>query len=241
MAVTMKQVRGFLEAEEPKYNGVAALGPEALPHLKKLVNGADTMLASKAAYAASLFADEEGADVLVDAANHANPVVRVAVAAALRNMPSTMNGDFMQSLFDDDDAGVRGAAVKSAGKQPSKSLRRKISEMASNDSDPAVREISRSILGRLAESTSETGGEPRSERDEDGMGGGFIDDESHPISKPKSRGTSPNHTEELDGQGGGDFGTDSSSMDSLDGMGGGELPNFTSVDSTLSPFGGGSF
>ena len=54
MSVTMKDVRTQLEPDEPDYAKAAQLGADAIPYLKELVNGPDTMLASKAAYLAVL-------------------------------------------------------------------------------------------------------------------------------------------------------------------------------------------
>src|ERR671915_2448035 len=89
MAVTMKKVRSALDPEEPDYQQIADLGPEALPHLEVLVNSGDTMLASKAAYLASLIKDAKAADIVGTAARSDDPAVRVAAAAAASNLPSS--------------------------------------------------------------------------------------------------------------------------------------------------------
>ena len=62
------------------------------------------MLASKAAYAASLI--DGGADVVEQAAGSAVPVVRVA-GAAVRNLPSGRARQMLRRLADDDDPGIR--------------------------------------------------------------------------------------------------------------------------------------
>ena len=54
MAVTMEQVRAYLDAEEVNYSEAARLGSGALPHLQRLAQSPDVMLASKATYLASL-------------------------------------------------------------------------------------------------------------------------------------------------------------------------------------------
>jgi hypothetical protein len=68
MAVTSEQVRAALTPEEPDYEAAAELGPEALPHLQRLVEGADPNLASKAAYLAGRIGDPEAASILETAA-----------------------------------------------------------------------------------------------------------------------------------------------------------------------------
>jgi HEAT repeat protein len=229
MAVSMKQVRAFLDAEEPDYRGVAELGPDALPHLKKLVGGTDVMLASKAAYAASLIPDERAVDVLLEAAQSEEPVVRVAAATAVRNMPELASGDLLENFFVDDDAGVRRAAIKSVGKNASGALRSKITKMASSDSDPAIREMSRAALNRLTDAD-----EAESSSDEAGMGGGTLQ-----YSRTAATETGS------DGDGGGSLegATASQPWSDSDGQGegGGELSPMPNAQAhEVEGFGGGS-
>ena len=66
MSVSMDDVRKVLDPDEPDYAAAARLGEEALAHLERLARGDDPMLASKAAYAASLI--EGGSDVVETAA-----------------------------------------------------------------------------------------------------------------------------------------------------------------------------
>jgi hypothetical protein len=48
MSITMNAVRAHLDPDEPDYTKAAELGPDAIPYLEEIVNGTDTMLASKA-------------------------------------------------------------------------------------------------------------------------------------------------------------------------------------------------
>jgi hypothetical protein len=65
MAITIEQVLDQLLPDEPDYGGAAErLGPEALPHLENLVRGEDPLMASKAAYLASLIKDDRATIVL---------------------------------------------------------------------------------------------------------------------------------------------------------------------------------
>ena len=108
MSVSMDDVRKVLDPDEPDYTAAAQLGEEALPHLERLVRGGDAMLASKAAYAASLI--EGGSDVVEAAARSEDPVVRVAAAAAVRNMPAAQARPLLRQLSTDEDAGIRKVA-----------------------------------------------------------------------------------------------------------------------------------
>ena len=112
MSVSMEDVRKVLDPDEPDYAAAAELGEEALPHLEQLVRGDDAMLASKATYAASLI--RGGADTVETAADSDDPVVRVAAAAAARNLPLERAEQVLRRLSDDEDAGIRKVARASA-------------------------------------------------------------------------------------------------------------------------------
>lgn len=116
MAVSMDDVRRVLDPEEPSYETVANLGTEALPHLQMLVAGDDPMLASKAAYAASLLEGAAGEEVVRAAAQSDDPVVRVAAAAAAQNLPAKSASDVLVELVRDDDPGIRKVAQASAAR-----------------------------------------------------------------------------------------------------------------------------
>ena len=114
MAVSMEDVRRVLDPEEPNYEAAAKLGTEALPHLQALVTGEDSMLASKAAYAASMLQGAAGEGVVRAAATSDNPVIRVAAAAAARNLPPESASEVLVELEDDQDPGIRKVARASA-------------------------------------------------------------------------------------------------------------------------------
>ncbi|HET9650017.1 MAG TPA: hypothetical protein VFP34_17540 [Microlunatus sp.] len=112
MTVSMEDVRKVLDPDEPDYAAASQLGEDALPHLEELVRGDDPMLASKATYAASLISG--GADAVATAADSADPIVRVAAAAAARNLPSDRAEQVLRRLTEDDDPGIRKVARTSA-------------------------------------------------------------------------------------------------------------------------------
>ncbi|HVK24326.1 MAG TPA: hypothetical protein VM677_23470 [Actinokineospora sp.] len=116
MAITFEQVRAVLIPEEPDYAAAAALGTEALPHLKSMVEGGEPMLAAKAAYVASLIDDEGSVDILMAAAAHSEPSVRVAAAAGTRNLAQGRAEAVQATLAEDEDAGVRAKNAQAAGR-----------------------------------------------------------------------------------------------------------------------------
>lgn len=129
MAVTMKNVRAALDPEEPNYAEAARLGAGALPHLSALVGGDDPMLASKAAYLASLIKDSRSAGVVKAAAASSDPTVRVAAAAAAVNLTAAGASTVLVELVDDDDIGVRKVARSSVPAKPVAGLATKLRAM----------------------------------------------------------------------------------------------------------------
>lgn len=140
MAVSMKKVRAAIDPEEPDYAAAAQLGPDALPHLQTLVHGDDPMLASKAVYLASLIQNERAPDVLREAAQHADPIVRVAAAAASRNLAGTAANDILMQLIGDADPGVRKVARAAVPDQPSSELARRLQEIPAEPSELGERQ-----------------------------------------------------------------------------------------------------
>jgi hypothetical protein len=139
MATTMEEVRAVLDPEEPDYQKGAELGPDAIPHLQTLVNGDDAMLASKAAYLASLIKSDASADVVRDAAHSKVEAVRVAAAAAARNLPSAKASEVLEELVGDDDPGVRKVARDAVPRRPSSRLAERLAETESDSESMTVR------------------------------------------------------------------------------------------------------
>lgn len=207
MPVTMKQVRACLDPEEPNYPESAKLGAEAVPHLKKLVAGADAMLASKAAYLASLIPVESSLEVLENAARHGDATVRVAAAAAMSNVPGDLGSDVLAPLVGDADVGVRKVALASVRSGGGEALRARVEEAARSETEPGLQALSLQALERIGgagstPSTFASGVAPEPDEPGDGFGGGSVDGGS------ESMASGPGDDENQDGMGGG--GDDSS-------------------------------
>ena len=145
MPVTMGDVRAALDPEEPDYAEAQKLGPEAAPHLKELVQGPDLGLASKAAYLASLIESEGSLEVLTIAATSAEPVLRVAAASAIRNLPERDAERVMDLVMEDKDAGVRKVTLRSAAQLRSPRLAAKIRKLAEHDPESSIRALATEI------------------------------------------------------------------------------------------------
>ena len=113
---------GRLDPGGARLRKATKLGPDAIPHLQALVNGDDAMLASKAAYLASLIKSDASADVVRDAARSNVETVRVAAAAAARNLPSAKASAVLEELIADVDPGVRKVARDAVPRRPSSRL-----------------------------------------------------------------------------------------------------------------------
>jgi HEAT repeat protein len=149
MSVTIADVRAQLDREEPKYEEAARLGPEALPYLEELVKGPDVMLASKAAYLASLIKGDRSLHILEVAASHPDPIVRVAVASGLRNLTEHDAGVVLDKLTSDHDQGVRKVAVKSVSGFRSPAMIAKVQRVAEKDPELFIREIASTSIVRM--------------------------------------------------------------------------------------------
>jgi HEAT repeat protein len=100
-------------SEEPDYRAAAQMGPEALPHLRELIQWDDLARATKAASLSGLIQSDDALDVLELAATDPRPTVRVAAAAATRHVSDARTRDALVSLLEDDDPGVRRLAARS--------------------------------------------------------------------------------------------------------------------------------
>ena len=154
MPVTMQQVRAQLDRDEPDYPAAARLGPEALPHLRQLAQGADPMLASKAVYLASLIGTDQSVTIVNEAAAKPDPIVRAAAAGAVRNLDRAPN-QLLNSLLNDQDAGVRKVALRSIEASEPSSLppdvATNVRDMSVNDPNPHLRQLAGGVINRLPE------------------------------------------------------------------------------------------
>lgn len=148
MPVTIEQVLAQLNADEPDYQQAAQLGPDAVPHLIRVVQEGDPGLASKATYLAGLINADQSAAVLDLAARSVDPVVRIAAAASLGNLteipiiPAT-------SLLDDQDPGVRRLTLESLQVRRPAGFKTKVQRIATSDPDITVRQVAGQMLDQL--------------------------------------------------------------------------------------------
>ena len=227
MPVTDEQVRAQLEKEEPDYPAAAQLGPDALPVLEKLARGADPLLASKAAYLASMISHAGAAKVLEAAAQSPHPTVRVAAAAGLQKMPAVAE-HVVIGLVDDRDEGVRRVALKSVRGKMTPAVRGHVEEKAAREGNPAMRAALHAAL-ETPEGAARAHA-PEAESSAPGEGGGDTGDGAS-----VSITGAPGH----ESGGGGDH----ASSPAADGTGGGDGGGTAGSSMTVevSAHGGGQF
>jgi HEAT repeat protein len=147
MAPTLSDVRRYLDPDQVDYAGAAAeLGAQALPLLEELVRGDDPMLASKAAYLASLIPAEGRLAVLGAAATSPHAAVRVSAASALRNLGEEDADALAGELLSDVDVGVRKLTVRAAASFGSARMTERLRKVSTEDSDETLRRLAADAL-----------------------------------------------------------------------------------------------
>jgi HEAT repeat protein len=144
----MSEVLAELDRDEPDYSRAAQLGPEALPHLRQVVEADNPLRAAKAAYLASLIPGNDSTRLLEQAADHADPSVRVAAAHGLGNRRDAPPA-LVERLLDDNDPGVRKSALRAAQTARLSEVRQKVAALAENDPEEFVRRVATDTMARL--------------------------------------------------------------------------------------------
>lgn len=149
MPISMKDVRAHLDPDEVDYPEAQKLGPEAVPFLVELFEGHDLGLASKAVYLASLIPCSESFALLQKAAASSDPVLRVAAASSIRNLPEVDAEKMMNLLSKDADVGVRKVVLNSIAKFKSPSFKKQVLEMSKKDPESFIRDLAVSIEQKM--------------------------------------------------------------------------------------------
>jgi hypothetical protein len=148
MPVSLQDVVNQLDREEPDYAQAARLGVEALPHLRQLVQGNSPGLAAKASYLAGTINAEGSAQVLEIAAQHPDPVVRVAAAASAKHV-THITAALATTFLDDADPGVRKWGLRTIEVKHPQGIRTKVEKIMKDDPLLDLREQARRILDHL--------------------------------------------------------------------------------------------
>ena len=154
MPVTLDDVARALLPDEANLNqAAAALGVEALPHLRALVTGPDPMLAAKATYVAGLLPHGVGSEIVRDAATRPDKMVRVAAVSALQFLPTEKADTVLPGLLADADPEIRQLAIEAAASHRTPDVNRALEVLSLTDPYPFLRDRSAEALGRSSESS----------------------------------------------------------------------------------------
>lgn len=147
----MQQVMAYLRPDEPNYAEAAArLGEEAVPHLRTVVTQSDPYLAAKAAYLAGRIGSSQAAEAVRAALNHADPIVRVAAAAAAEHLPLQAAETLLPVALRDSDTGVRRVALEVVPRGATAALRSVLEQVQRTDPDAGLRRRSAEVLANLS-------------------------------------------------------------------------------------------
>ncbi|MBY8870589.1 hypothetical protein K7640_01880 [Micromonospora sp. PLK6-60] len=145
MPISLDELRRLLSSDEPDYRAItAAAGPEAAEHLRVLARDDNVMLASKAVYAASLLADAQ--HVVDEAAASDEPLLRIASASALTNLPEDARNRVAERLIDAGDVAVEKLVIRSLGPSLTPKLEQSLGRLADNSNSQTIRDLSRAKL-----------------------------------------------------------------------------------------------
>jgi HEAT repeat protein len=156
MRASGKDIRRELSKDdELDYLGLASdLGPDAIPALRDLVRDEVPRIAASAAYLAGLIAAPASREVVEEAVESRDAVVRVAAAATLPMLAGRDVAPVAVKLLQDDDVGVRARAVRAATWFDDEAVVARVRVIAAEDRVPALRELAARILERLPGATA---------------------------------------------------------------------------------------
>lgn len=142
-----EQVINFLSQEETDYQAAAQLGEAAMPSLKAIIQGSDVGLSSKATYLAGLINSTNKEEALEMASRHSSPIVRVAAAAAAKNLEAVPAERLLGTLLNDGDLGVTKLAMQSIqAKQLSDKFKVKLQALSEMTQDSTIQNMAKTAL-----------------------------------------------------------------------------------------------
>jgi HEAT repeat protein len=142
----MVDVRRVLDPDEVDYDAASQLGPEALPHLRILVESEEPGIAAKAAYLAGRIGDEQSEGVVALAAGNSDARVRVAAVSAASMLDPDAANRVLTDLVVDDDVGVQKLAVRSVSAHPSSNLRANLERVSETSPEDSLRQMAAGAL-----------------------------------------------------------------------------------------------
>jgi HEAT repeat protein len=148
--LTFEEVESAVRPVEPNYQYAARLGPDALPHLDRMIfGGEDISLAVKATSLVGHIGDPRSAPILRRAALHEWPEVRSAAAHAAGYLNSEEAAGVLLPLLEDPHPAIRKLALRSASTTRSEALRDAVSFIAENDPFTELRQQAQELSASM--------------------------------------------------------------------------------------------
>jgi|SRR5918995_7214401 HEAT repeat protein len=139
--MTMAELRRQLSDIEPDESTYANIGPDDVPNLEALLHDEEAWMAARAVFALARIDTPEARTALIQAGASPREEVRVATASAAQLLPPVSSDIVLERLLDDPDVGVRKFAIQSVSERNSAPVRARLHEMATAESDPALRAL----------------------------------------------------------------------------------------------------
>lgn len=149
MAMTMDKIRQQLSVIEPDESVYAGIGADEVPSLVALLDDEEPWLAARAVHVLSRVGTPEALEALARAGRSHRDEVRVAVAAGAAVLPPDAADPMLDHLLTDPDAGVRKFAIRSVSSANSEAIRARLSGIAADDDNSALRTLAHDRLGNL--------------------------------------------------------------------------------------------
>jgi HEAT repeat protein len=149
MPITLEELRELLSSDEPDYTAIGQmLDASAAPHLQTLARDPNVMLATKAVYAASLLPTPQSEAVVEQAAQSPEPLLRIASASAIANLPEESRNRLAERLISDDDISVKKLAIKAVSGPVTPQLRQQLDQLASSGETALLRQLANDKLSQ---------------------------------------------------------------------------------------------
>jgi HEAT repeat protein len=148
--LTFEEVVAAIGPVEPNYENAAQLGPDALPHLDRMIFGSgDPDLAMKATSLVGHIRDPRSLQILRRAALHDWAQVRASAAHIAGLLSSDDAVEVLLPLLQDPDPAIRQIALNSASTTRAEAFRDAVSFIAENDVFPELREQAKELSASM--------------------------------------------------------------------------------------------
>lgn len=150
MALPKEELRRLLSNEEPDYAAIVAqMGDASVPALNELSQDLDIMLATKAVYLASLLPQSQAHQIVERASVSTQPLVQIAAATALQNLPDAIRHKLASQLLDVDDISIKKLVINAVQTSAPAELKTKIERLSNQSNSEFIRSLSKTTLQRI--------------------------------------------------------------------------------------------